>query len=24
KVNQALAMFGCQAVPGPIEQKEEL
>ena len=23
KVNQALAMFGCQAVPGPIEQKEE-
>jgi y4mF family transcriptional regulator len=24
KVNQALAMFGSQAVPGPIEQKEEL
>jgi y4mF family transcriptional regulator len=23
KVNQALAMFGSQAVPGPIEQKEE-
>lgn len=24
KVNQALAMFGSQAIPGPIEQKEEL
>ncbi|ADY12182.1 type II toxin-antitoxin system Y4mF family antitoxin [Sphaerochaeta globosa] len=24
KVNQALAMFGSQAVPGPIEQKEEI
>jgi y4mF family transcriptional regulator len=24
KVNQALAMFGSHAVPGPIEQKEEL
>jgi y4mF family transcriptional regulator len=24
KVNQALAMFGSQAVPGPIEQQEEL
>jgi y4mF family transcriptional regulator len=23
KVNQALAMFGSQAVPGPIEQKDE-
>ena len=23
KVNQALAMFGSQAVPGPIKQKEE-
>ena len=23
KVNQALAMFGSQAVPGPIERKEE-
>ena len=23
KVNQALAMFGSQAVPGPIAQKEE-
>ena len=23
KVNQALAMFGSQEVPGPIEQKEE-
>jgi hypothetical protein len=23
KVNQALAMFGSRAVPGPIEQKEE-
>ena len=24
KVNQALAMFGSHAVPGPIEQKEDL
>lgn len=23
KVNQALAMFGSQAVPGPIEKKDE-
>ena len=24
KVNQALAMFGSQAVPGPIENKEQI
>lgn len=24
KVNQALAMFGSQAVPGPIEKKEQI